>query len=454
MLLKDGGAKGKTSYCSQTWSGWQHAKLTAVSIPKSTKAARALPEDGMGVFIYRATPGQGAMDMKGIRLRFAVGESASIQVWSYALEMIYIPQGAFDLGDPGDPQRKGAPTDAFHRATRPKGQRSWAFRVKSEKKINVVEPGAGKAGLTWNEKQYGSWGDIPRAFPKGYRAFYCMRTQLTQGHYAEFINSLSGAAKTAHFPYGGQGDCRYTVYKTDNGRRFATRPDRACNWVSWGDFIAYTWWAGLRPLTELEWEKACRGKDPAVNGEYAWGTTKLVNTNVILGNEASGPIANGNCHINSATNPLEGGDGGYGPVPSDAFLIDGGTAIPIEYTASGTRKREDQREVTGASYYRVMAMSGNLWDFVISAGVKEGRCFSGVNGNGQLTDTGEPDWGKRPPWPSIDGRGSGFRGGSWYTSEDRGQVADRTSASGLPGYVFRSHDTGIRAGRTAPGDSD
>ena len=67
----------------------------------------------------------------------------------------------------------------------------------------------------------------------------------------------------------------------------------ACNWLSWADVAAYLDWSGLRPMTELEFEKACRGPNAPVAGEYAWGSnaglvqaTSIVNGG--LSNEVPG----------------------------------------------------------------------------------------------------------------------------------------------------------------------
>ncbi|MFN9916944.1 MAG: hypothetical protein ACK53L_30425, partial [Pirellulaceae bacterium] len=66
----------------------------------------------------------------------------------------------------------------------------------------------------------------------------------------------------------------------------ATLPDRgggatytgvAMNFISWADVTAYLDWSGLRPMSELEYEKAGRGPNAAVAGEYAWGSTSLTN---------------------------------------------------------------------------------------------------------------------------------------------------------------------------------
>ena len=51
--------------------------------------------------------------------------------------------------------------------------------------------------------------------------------------------------------------------------------DIACNFLNWADGAAYADWAGLRPMTELEYVKASRGTRSPVVNEYAWSTTNL-----------------------------------------------------------------------------------------------------------------------------------------------------------------------------------
>ena len=108
------------------------------------------------------------------------------------------------------------------------------------------------------------------------------------------------------------------------------------------------------------------------------------------------------------------------------------------------------REETGGSFYGVMGLTGNLWEMLVTVGTDEGREFCGEYGTGDLDpNTGAPN--APCSWPaSHNSSGVGYRGGSWYTSAESGQVANRRFGSGLIGFSDRSHDVGIRAVRTAP----
>ena len=44
------------------------------------------------------------------------------------------------------------------------------------------------------------------------------------------------------------------------------------NYVSFTDGLAFTDWAALRPITELEYEKAARGPSEPIDAEFVWGT--------------------------------------------------------------------------------------------------------------------------------------------------------------------------------------
>src|SRR6185503_17797427 len=46
---------------------------------------------------------------------------------------------------------------------------------------------------------------------------------------------------------------------------------------------SYLDWAALRPMTELEYEKACRGPVVPVHNEFPWGTPELLGYNPVNG---------------------------------------------------------------------------------------------------------------------------------------------------------------------------
>ncbi len=175
-------------------------------------------------------------------------------------------------------------------------------------------------------------------------------------------------------------------------------------------------------MTELEYEKACRGSEPGLANEYAWGTTSITKQTGHSGTDGSGSEtatpASANCCYDSAMG---------GPV-----------RVGIYATASSGR------EAAGATYWGVMEMSGNLWERPVTVGNTDGRDFTGTHGDGTLDSGGDAT---NADWPGANAAGVGLRGGRWNSStsilvSDRKNAAYTTSGGGL--------NSGWRAGRLAP----
>ena len=108
----------------------------------------------------------------------------------YAIEMVYIPEGGFTLGDPDPEAQKYAALYLSDAAGKPAG----LYEVKSESQSIAIGPEAGN--LYYNAGRYPIYtgdqkGTIPPTYPKGVQAFYMMKYEVTQGQYTDFINSLA-----------------------------------------------------------------------------------------------------------------------------------------------------------------------------------------------------------------------------------------------------------------------
>ena len=399
------------SYCTLNTSGHTAPSGSVVENPISDN-----PQTG--VFIYRSTDGTGSVDWDNAKLRWNYGtdlvaDDATVDVKVFAIEMVYVPQGAFYAGD-----------NATSNASLKQGSSDsdpWYVNDSEAMVMNGVEfyyVSGGNSG----EDVTGSSFTIPADFPNGFAAFYCMKYEISQGQYADFLNTLTGTQDGNR--YYSTTSYRYTIGGSAGSRIASVPNNRACNYLSWADGAAYSDWAGLRPMTELEFEKACRGTKAAVAGEYAWGST-IVEATTISGAENGTETVNGNCNYSWGSD-FSGGDGGRGPLRCGIFA------------KSGTSRQD-----AGASYYGVMEMSGNLWERAVTLGNATGRTFTGTHGNGELEGGGNADI---EYWPGTNASGAGFRGGNWgniatYLPVSYRRDAAYTSAARNRYFGFRSART-------------
>jgi hypothetical protein len=404
-------------------NNWQHATLSTNNADHMAGAGGTIDAtaDGAGVFIYRTDTATGGVNFSRMRVKWNYGASGyafangdPVNVSVHAIEMVYIPTNAFYLGSGG--------TEVSHFYQYTDGvQTTTPYLVSSETAITV---GQSAGNLWYDSSTYG--GDrgnpIPAAFPKGYAAFYCMKYEISQGQYVDFLNKLTGGQCSNRYSSSSTGN-RYTISGSYTNYT-CTAPDRACNWLSWADGCAYAAWAGLRPMTELEYEKACRGPAVPVSNEYAWGSTAITQLTAEAGVPNSG---------SETVSTLAGANCNYGN-----GALQGPTRVGIFATASSSRQS------AGAGYYGVMELSGDLWERCVTVGSSNGRLFTGSNGSGVLNASGNAtntDW-------YTDATGAGFRGGSWYHGATVARVPDRNYAAGVD--TARHTDYGWRGGRPAP----
>lgn len=395
----------------RTDGDWKHATLSTNDYTAPEGTAITVSPDGLGAFIYRSAAGSGSFNTT-VKLRWkrvSDGAGASVDVSAHAIEMVYVPEGAFDVGS-GSTGETGSFTDG-----------SWTsgasipFLISSEDALTITNA----AGYLWGtsltgDSSVGGYGVLSNAFPKGYQAFYCMKHEVTQGQYAEFLNMLTAEQAALCYDIVNEGLNRYTIGGTYPNYA-ASATNRACNFLSWLDGIRYGRWAGLRPMTELEYEKACRGPLIPVTDEFAWGNTSITQATGLSNDgtpsEAATPTT-ANCAY---------GSGIGGPIRSGAFAT------------AGSGRRD-----AGASYWGIMELSGNVWERPISVGT--GRTFTGLHGTGT--------WALPSGWPTTQ-VGYGVRGGAWNSgSVNLNHASDRSFAS--VNNANRSFSYGWRGVRTAP----
>lgn len=452
-----------SAYTNGGWSNWRHATLINMRKGIPAGAQIVFGDAGgscKGIFLYSSKPFSGPVNFENIKVIWnygidGVADNAPVKVKLFALEMVYIPAGNFYAGD--GVNNAGGSNSRFFDAADP---RAPVFITSEQPYISNVDNGSGATGdIAWINKT-GYAGSLPLArtrlnpdYPTGYNGFYVMKYELSQGQYCQFLNTLDfkQARKRMKNHYGVNRNyiklatnVEYGCDANNNagewGRAdfsFLNEPDdgewTASNWHSWEDLAAYADWAALRPLTELEFEKTCRGPLAPVAGEYAWGNAALQPATSLLINPATLSEASdrGNCNYSA----------GFPDGPYRCGIYFG---------------RGQSRADSGAGYYGVMELSGNLRERTVSlVGSCLGRGisnFTGTHGDGNLDINGYADV---LNWPGLSkGRiandsGSGFRGGHWCNDADMARVSDRSNAA--CSYKDRFYGSGIRCARTAPG---
>jgi len=399
-----------------------------------------VPDSKKGFFLFLAK-GAGTVAAKNVQFVWAytkdglTGEQVmKTQVKVFGFEMVYVPKDKHYVGDPKGPD---GPDNALY--TFPN---NGAYLISSEEPITVDKV---DGALFCDQDNPRSRDDtpftIPKEFPKGFRSFWIMKYELTSRQFVDFLNTLTRKQQQNMVESDISGDTitNYHVKtnseeerlrnaivaaKKGNGttepvKFYTYAPARAVNFMSWANIAAIGDWAGLRPITELEYEKAARGPNEAVVDELAWGSTMTENVGrVDTFDGADGSGYEKKVPQKSVVNACYGG----GIAPFDVGKKEKPDNPGFEGPVSGEvfensrHAGVDLRINDGASYYGVRTLSGNLWERCVTIGHELGRAFTALHGDGELDADG---FANVQGWPGRDGAGAGNRGGVWSSPEPK-----------------------------------
>jgi formylglycine-generating enzyme required for sulfatase activity len=389
------------------------ATITTGLVDENT-AFDASSNPGIGVFLNRSSAGTGTFTSTGLKLRWdynaeGIAGGSGLEVRVFAIEMVRVLEGAFNIGG-------GGGTDAFTSTTI------------STANATTAPSGTGSLGGAAGGYPTGQTAPANASWPNGYAAFYCMKYEVSQQQYVEFLNTLTQTQATARKL--NESSNRYAITGTAVGSYATTLPNVACNFLGWADDAAYADWSGLRPMTELEFEKACRGTQPAVSAELAWGSANVAGSSYTLSNS-------GTSTEDIATNySTTAGNMNYSVTK---VTISPG---PIRVGIFAANTSNSGRVTAGASYWGIMELSGNLWERDVTLYNATGRAFTGTQGDGLLSSNGDAN---TATWPGVDAVGSGTRGGGWDGNADNQRVSDRVI--GYNSFTGRTASNGFRAVR-------
>lgn len=357
-----------------------------------------------GLFLFRKKPGTGKIDIPRVSLEWIFTEGdlnltynvtlddirkGRIEVSVQAIEMVYVPVGPYYLGD-----RTSAYSFVNERV-----DAGTLVTSEAERKFHTM----GEIASNVSDK---AW-IVPANYPKGYHGFYSMKYEVSQEQYVNFLNRITlrdqkkrigrdlSTLNPGEYVFGNDANKAEPSYRNgivlvekyspldtpavfgfdlsqitpnnfgDDGKSVA------CNFLSPEDLKAYMDWIGLRPHSEMEYEKACRERNPMnffADRSFAWGTP---DADVLVWTDVSN-MGKENEQVGNNKNVNGGGPNSLryaSPVRCGAFA----TEVPDMIRA-------------GASRWGLMEMTGNMAEICYNA--EGGMNFRGdVFGDGNIWST-------------------------------------------------------------------
>ena len=432
----------KTKPASGSWS---HVMLQDVQHTATNDYVVMNGKSGnnvVGVYVFLGKNDTRRQASTTVTLKWACGsaytkasfDNNQVFLLAQGIEMVYVPFGAYYLGDGSSANTLG-------------GADGKPLAISGEGAIATLYQRASNGAIS------AAINNLNANYPKGYGGFYVMKYETSQEQYVTFLNTLTraeqetllgasflSALSPGRYIFGDtlqptfrngiilSGKSSGQPYIFDNNLNgndvYGEDGDGqcvACNYMSLNDLLAYASWSGLRPMSELEYERACRAPFPQdpLAGEYPWNSNSGLSrvTSITAGGRAAEIAGNTSCNVNSGSG-LTGSN--QGPVRCGLFA------------------RTTSTQVTaGATYWGVMEMAGNVRELV--AGVSHTSLSRTTNGGGTFSTSA---WGSATPGFF------GLRGGGFSGSDSLLRTSGRSEMNKVASVADRDETVGFRLTRT------
>ncbi len=415
-----------------TLNPWIHATLDASgqSVTGSELQVDNVT-DNAGVFVRRSTNGLGNITQATVTLTLASAIGGD-NIRIFGMEMVNVPSGDFYIGDGG----YGSYNTVFGNATNQPVQITSATTSLTRAQYG-------------NQNQFGSSVTLPSTYPFGYNRFYCMKYEITCAQYVGFLNTLTydqqlhkqqdmnwnttpptSAAGTVFMSYH---NTRIEIKTPGVSTTSLTPAVYACEANNNGVYdedcdglglpvslrqehwLTYMEWAALRPMTEFEYEKACRGPLTPINGEKAWGTVDIfqfqfTNANWGCSPDAQTVFALGLCNYQTGR----------------------------MYRAGSAASSITDRVHAGATYYGILDMSGSTYERCVGGWGYDYSTYTTANGDGNINSDGTCGmtiWNNMQYW----NRGGSSQNGNAIQVSSRQYANDPSYGQSQAGRGVRSY---------------
>jgi len=377
---------------------WKHGTLQQEGSATGTGTTSTVDvtEDGVGSFIFRSQKDTGDFSIKSAHLTWNYGingvpDPAGLEIRVFAIEMVYIPEGYFSMDNYLNMVNYFDETDEwkntdiclsvehglidkykFHNCNI-----DYHFYIEDGKPVDYCNDWENNCTMKYNYisfKVKGGFGadsspyyeeNINPDYPEAYNAYYVFKYEVSTAQIDDFYNTLTYNQRDSIKIIRSYGNSPNNAYVSNYNFSYDY------DWNKYLDndlkytnakLLAYADWAGLRPQTIFELYKSINGP------------TKI--------NYGSTPV---NENRTASSSFLTGGKYGteYGYVTNDSYVPYSNEPSRVGMFARANTSRGQ----SGASYYGVMDLMGNVTEPVILTDF----AFVGEHGDGSIGEYGLSD---------------------------------------------------------------